>query len=104
MKKLTYINKMLRLVHGKEINSPIFPMEVEANIGAPQVNYRESISKISEVRYFHKKQLARQGQTANITVRFEPLEPGSRYEFKSEIKGRAVPKKYIPGIIKGLDE
>lgn len=51
--------------------------QVEANVGAPQVNYRESISKVSEVKYVHKKQSGGQGQFADITVRFEPLEPGS---------------------------
>lgn len=78
--------------------------KVEANVGAPQVNYRESISKVSEVKYVHKKQSGGQGQFADVTVRFEPLEAGSGYEFKSEIKGGAVPKEYIPGVMKGLEE
>ncbi|XP_019156395.1 PREDICTED: elongation factor G-2, chloroplastic-like [Ipomoea nil] len=78
--------------------------KVEANVGAPQVNYRESISKVSEVRYIHKKQSGGQGQFADITVRFEPLEAGSGYEFTSEIKGGVVPKEYIPGVMKGLEE
>ncbi|KAK1285075.1 hypothetical protein QJS10_CPB20g01474 [Acorus calamus] len=78
--------------------------QVEANVGAPQVNYRESISKVSEVKYVHKKQSGGSGQFADITVRFEPMEPGSGYEFKSEIKGGAVPKEYIPGVVKGLEE
>ncbi|CBI28506.3 unnamed protein product, partial [Vitis vinifera] len=78
--------------------------KVEANVGAPQVNYRESISKVSEVKYVHKKQSGGQGQFADITVRFEPIEAGSGYEFKSEIKGGAVPKEYIPGVMKGLEE
>ncbi|KAG2677550.1 hypothetical protein I3843_12G104700 [Carya illinoinensis] len=69
-----------------------------------KVNYRESISKVSEVKYVHKKQSGGQGQFADITVRFEPLEPGSGYEFKSEIKGGAVPREYIPGVMKGLEE
>ena len=77
---------------------------MEANVGAPQVNYRESISKVSEVKYVHKKQSGGQGQFADITVRFEPIEAGSGYEFKSEIKGGAVPKEYIPGVMKGLEE
>ncbi|XP_051136891.1 elongation factor G-2, chloroplastic-like [Andrographis paniculata] len=78
--------------------------KVEANVGAPQVNYRESISKVTEVKYVHKKQSGGAGQFADITVRFEPMEAGSGYEFKSEIKGGAVPKEYIPGVMKGLEE
>ncbi|KAJ8632221.1 hypothetical protein MRB53_025557 [Persea americana] len=78
--------------------------KVEANVGAPQVNYRESISRISEVKYVHKKQSGGQGQFADISMRFEPMEPGSGYEFKSEIKGGAVPKEYIPGVMKGLED
>lgn len=79
-------------------------MQVEANVGAPQVNYRESISRVAEVKYVHKKQSGGQGQFADITVRFEPMEPGMGYEFKSEIKGGAVPREYIPGVMKGLEE
>jgi elongation factor G len=78
--------------------------QVEANVGAPQVNYRESISKVSEVQYVHKKQSGGSGQFADIIVRFEPLEPGSGYEFKSEIKGGSVPKEYVPGVMKGIEE
>ncbi|TQE14022.1 hypothetical protein C1H46_000316 [Malus baccata] len=78
--------------------------KVEANVGAPQVNYRESISRTSEVRYVHKKQSGGQGQFADVTVRFEPMEAGGGYEFKSEIKGGAVPREYIPGVMKGLEE
>ncbi|KAF2313126.1 hypothetical protein GH714_009393 [Hevea brasiliensis] len=79
-------------------------IKVEANVGAPQVNYRESISKVSEVKYVHKKQSGGQGQFADVTIRFEPMEAGSGYEFKSEIKGGAVPREYIPGVMKGLEE
>jgi len=75
-------------------------VQVEANVGAPQVNYRESISKVAEIQYVHKKQSGGSGQFADIIVRFEPLEAGSGYEFKSEIKGGAVPKEYVPGVMK----
>ena len=78
--------------------------QVEANVGAPQVNYRESISKIAETHYVHKKQSGGSGQFADIIVRFEPMEAGAGYEFKSEIKGGAVPKEYIPGVMKGIEE
>eukprot|EP00803_Ostreobium_quekettii_P004353 evm.model.scf_1377.1 EVM.evm.TU.scf_1377.1 scf_1377:638-5686(-) len=77
---------------------------VECTVGAPQVNYCESIAKPSDARYVHKKQSGGAGQFADVAVKFEPGEPGSGFEFRSEIKGGAVPKEYIPGIIKGIEE
>jgi len=77
---------------------------VMANVGAPQVNYRESINKQHELRYVHKKQSGGSGQFADVAIRFEPGEPGSGFEFVSEIKGGVVPKEFVPAISKGLTE
>eukprot|EP00798_Chlamydomonas_sp_ICE-L_P032383 gene32382-2576_t len=77
---------------------------VECNVGAPQVNYREGISKMAEIRYVHKKQSGGSGQFGDVAIRFEPGEPGSGFVFKSELKGGAIPKEYIPGVLKGLEE
>ena len=76
--------------------------KVEANIGAPQVAYRETITKKIDVDYTHKKQTGGTGQFAKISLVFAPSEAGAGYEFKSEIVGGAVPKEYIPGVEKGL--
>jgi elongation factor G len=77
---------------------------VMANVGAPQVNYRESINKTHEIRYVHKKQSGGSGQFADVAIRFEPAEAGSGFEFVSEIKGGVVPKEFVPAISKGLAE
>jgi elongation factor G len=76
---------------------------VDANIGAPQVAYRETITKKYEEDYTHKKQTGGSGQYARLTLVFEPGEKGSGYEFINEVVGGAVPKEYIPGIEKGLE-
>ena len=78
--------------------------KVECDVGAPQVNYRESISKPADIRYVHKKQSGGSGQFADIAVKFEPGEPGSGFVFASDIKGGVVPKEYIPGVLKGLED
>ena len=76
--------------------------KVEANIGAPQVAYRESITKSADISYTHKKQSGGSGQFAKIDLTFEPGEPGSGFVFADTIVGGAVPKEYIPGVEKGL--
>ena len=76
---------------------------VEANVGAPQVAYRETFTKKTEVNYTHKKQTGGTGQFAKITLVFEPGERGTGFTFENEIVGGAVPKEYIPGVEKGLE-
>tara|TARA_R110002073_G_scaffold170486_7_gene327424 strand:+ start:15908 stop:18031 length:2124 start_codon:yes stop_codon:yes gene_type:complete len=76
--------------------------KVEANIGAPQVAYRETISRESEIDYTHKKQTGGTGQFARIKLVITPTEPGEGYSFESKIVGGAVPKEYIPGVEKGI--
>ena len=75
---------------------------VEANIGAPQVAYRETISKSVDIDYTHKKQTGGAGQFARVQITFEPTEPGSGFEFESKVVGGSVPREYIPGVNKGL--
>ena len=77
--------------------------KVEANIGAPQVAYRERISKAVTVDYTHKKQTGGSGQFARVKIVAEPSEPGAPFEFENEIVGGAVPKEFIPGVEKGLE-
>src|SRR3954463_14877426 len=77
--------------------------KVDANIGAPQVAYRETIGKKVEIDYTHKKQTGGTGQFARVKIKFEPGEQGSGFVFESKIVGGAVPKEYIPGVQKGLE-
>ncbi len=76
--------------------------KVEANIGAPQVAYRETISREVEHTYTHKKQSGGSGQFAEVKMIISPTEAGEGYSFESRIVGGAVPKEYIPGVEKGI--
>jgi elongation factor G len=76
---------------------------VEANVGAPQVAFRETLARMVEVDYTHKKQTGGTGQFARVKLRLEPNETGKGNEFETEIVGGTVPKEYIPGVEKGVN-
>ena len=76
--------------------------KVEANIGAPQVAYRETIGHEIEHSYTHKKQSGGSGQFAEVKMVISPTEPGEGYSFESRIVGGSIPKEYIPGVEKGI--
>jgi len=77
--------------------------KVEANVGAPQVAYRETIQNTMEFDYIHKKQSGGAGQFARVKLSVEPLEPGSGRQIESKIKGGSIPKEFIPGVEKGIE-
>ena len=77
---------------------------VEANIGAPQVAYRETISKAVDIDYTHKKQTGGSGQFARVKIHFEPSEPGEGFEFVSKVVGGNIPREFIPGVNKGISD
>jgi elongation factor G len=78
--------------------------KVDANIGAPQVAYRESLGRKTDIDYTHKKQTGGTGQFARVKIVFEPGAPGSGFEFVSTVVGGSVPKEFIPGVQKGIEQ
>src|SRR3954462_15197196 len=77
--------------------------KVEANIGAPQVAYREKTSRRAEVDYTHKKQTGGSGQFARVKIVAEPTPPNTPFTFENDVVGGSVPKEFIPGVVKGLE-
>jgi elongation factor G len=78
--------------------------DVECNVGAPQVSYREAITTLVEHQHKFAKQSGGRGQYGHVYLRIEPQEPGVGYEFVDEIKGGVIPKEYIPAVNKGVQE
>lgn len=79
------------------------PHNIKVNVGAPQVAYRETIRKATEIDYTHKKQTGGTGQFAKVKFVVEPNEVGKGFQFENKIIGGVVPKEYIPGVEKGLN-
>ena len=83
-----------------------FIIQVDAEIGAPRVNYRETITKRANFDYLHKKQSGGQGQYGRVVGYIEPLPEGSaeKFEYANEIVGNAIPPNYLPSCRKGFEE
>ncbi|WP_028464330.1 elongation factor G [Nisaea denitrificans] len=77
--------------------------KVDANVGAPQVAYRETITKTADIDYTHKKQTGGSGQFARVKMTFAPAETGEGFVFENKVVGGNIPKEYIPGVEKGLN-
>lgn len=90
-------------LHVDGIVDALTSLGVAANFGAPQVAYRETITRKTTVDYTHKKQTGGTGQFARVILDIEPNERGAGYEFKNKIVGGTVPKEYVPGVEKGLN-
>ncbi len=76
--------------------------KVEANVGPPQVAYRETLARGTEIDHTHKKQTGGAGQFARVKMLLSPLEPGEGFVFEDKIRGGSIPKEYIPGVQKGV--
>ena len=78
--------------------------KVEANVGKPQVSYKETLTQPADVDYKYAKQSGGRGQYGHVKIKVYPREPGAGYEFKNSIVGGAIPKEYIPKIDEGIQE